>query len=162
MAKQSKESKEVTSPSRPWLMEPWRDMEHMFEGFFDRRWPGLHSLLPRQGVLSPSIDVKEDDKSITVNAELPGLDEADVEVTLRNGVLTIKGEKKMEAEKKEDNFHVTERRFGSFQRSFSVPESVDEDAVEAAFDKGVLSIQMPKRQDAARAAKKIKIGKKTA
>lgn len=162
-SKQSKEAKDVAMVPRSWFMEPWREMDRMFEDFFDRRMRGLPSLLSREervGSLTPSIDVKEDDKSIVVTAELPGLDEDDVEVTFRDGVLTLKGEKRLEAEKKEDNFHITERRYGSFQRSFTVPETVDEAKIEATFDKGVLTVNMAKRAAAAKAAKKIKVGTK--
>jgi len=161
--KQSKETKDVAVVPRSWFMEPWREMDRMFEDFFDRRMSGLPGLLSRDervGLLTPSIDVKEDDKSIVVTAELPGLDEEDVEVTFRDGVLTLKGEKRLEEEKKEDNYHITERRYGSFQRSFTVPESVDEAKIEATFDKGVLTVNMAKRPAAAKAVKKIKVSKK--
>lgn len=163
-SKQTKETKDVAVPARSWFTEPWREMDRMFEDFFDRRMRGLPGLLSRNervGLLTPRIDVKENDKSIVVTAELPGLDENDVEVTFRDGVLTVKGEKKLEEEKDEDNYHVTERRYGSFQRSFSVPESVDEAKTEATFDKGVLTVNMAKRATAAKAAKKIKVSKKT-
>ncbi|RMF10695.1 MAG: Hsp20/alpha crystallin family protein [Alphaproteobacteria bacterium] len=163
MAKQSKTSKDVVPGSVSWLTEPWRGVDRLFEDFLDRRFPAFPSLLAREGrmgFLSPNVDIKEDDKTITVSAELPGLDPDDVEVTLRDGVLTLKGEKKLEDEKSEDNYRVTERRYGSFQRSFQLPDTVDEEKVTASFDKGVLTIELPKRAEAARAAKKIKIGTK--
>jgi HSP20 family protein len=95
---------------------------------------------------SPSIDVEEDDKSIRVKAEVPGIDEKDLKVTLENNVLTIKGEKKEEIQKEDKNsrYVVSERRFGSFQRSIALPEGIKADNIKANFKKGVLHIEIPK------------------
>lgn len=112
------------------------------------------------GAVAPVVDVKEDDKKIIITAELPGLGEDDVDLSLRDGVLTLSGEKKSEKEEKGENYHVSERRYGSFQRSFRLPESVDDAKVSASFDKGVLTVELPKRKEAAKQAKKIKIAKK--
>lgn len=168
MAKISKTAKETktvpaASPASR-LMEPWREMDRMFEDFFDRRFPTLPRLLSRDervGFLRPHVDVKETDKAVVISAELPGLNDQDVDVELRDGVLVIKGEKKVETEKDEDNFHLTERRYGSFQRSFRVPESVDDAKVQAAFENGVLTVTLPKRTEAVKPAKKIKVAKKS-
>jgi HSP20 family protein len=109
--------------------------------------------------LTPSMDVKETDKEITIEAELPGLDEEDVSLTIQNGVLTIEGEKKLEHEEDKEDYHVMERRYGSFQRSLRIPDTVNEDKIEARFDKGVLKVVLPKRPEAASEQRKIEIKK---
>ena len=96
---------------------------------------------------------------IAVEAELPGLDEKDVSLTIANGVLTIQGEKKLEHEEEKENYHVMERRYGSFQRSLRIPDTVDEKKIEARFDKGVLKVTLPKRAEAASEPRKIEIKK---
>ena len=95
--------------------------------------------------------------AIQVTAELPGMDEKDIEVTLSGDMLTIKGEKKEEREEKEKNYYFSERRFGSFQRSFRLPEGVNPDKVEARFDKGVLTVTLPKTAEAAKRQRKIAV-----
>ena len=112
--------------------------------------------LPR-GVLVPNLDVKENGKEINISAELPGLDESDVDVSVQDSVLTIKGEKKLEKSDKGDNYRVMERRYGSFQRALQLPEAADLDKIEASFEKGVLAIRVPKRADKARPEKKVRI-----
>jgi HSP20 family protein len=107
----------------------------------------------------PSLDVKETEKEIVVEAELPGLDEKDVSLTIQNGVLTVQGEKKLEHEEAKENYHVMERRYGSFQRSLRIPDTVNEDDIEARFDKGVLKVILPKRAEAASEQRKIEIKK---
>jgi HSP20 family protein len=109
--------------------------------------------------LVPSIDVRETDTDLIVEAELPGMDEKDVSVTLSNGVLTVKGEKKSEREEKEEDYHLMERSYGSFQRSFRLADTIDPDKVTAAFDKGVLKITLGKRPEVVKAEKRIPIAK---
>lgn len=137
------------------------DMERLFDSYFGHgfgRLPAL-SRLGFGDVNSPSTDLRETDKEFVVEAELPGMDEKDVNVTLTNGVLTIKGEKKSEREEKKDDYHLMERSYGSFHRSFRLGDSVDPDKVTASFEKGVLKVSLPKRPEAAPAEKKIPIGK---
>jgi HSP20 family protein len=105
----------------------------------------------------PAVDVVEKDKEYKVTAELPGMEEKNIEVKLSNGVLTIKGEKKEEKEEKKKNYYFTERRFGSFQRSFRVPEGVDTDKIEASFKNGVLTVSLPKSAEAQKQEKKITV-----
>jgi HSP20 family protein len=105
----------------------------------------------------PAVDVAEKDKAYEVTAELPGMDEKNVEVKVSNGVLTIKGEKKDEKEEKRKGYYYSERRFGSFQRSFRVPEGVDADKIEASFKNGVLTVNLPKTADAQKQEKKIAV-----
>lgn len=115
-----------------------------FDRFFDR-WLGDRS--PSQfGSWLPSVDVRETPEALLVQAELPGLRPDDVDVRVENGVLTISGEKKHEVEEgKEDaSFHLVERRYGRFERSLTLPGSVNADDVKARFDSGVLTITLPK------------------
>ena len=105
----------------------------------------------------PAVDVVEKDNAYEVTAELPGMDEKDIEVKLANGGLTIKGEKQEEKEEKRKDYHVHERTFGSFERYFTVPEWVDRDKIEASFKKGVLTVTFPKKPEAIKPEKKIEV-----
>jgi HSP20 family protein len=107
----------------------------------------------------PAVDVTDTEKAYEITAELPGLDEKNVEVKLSNGVLTIKGEKKEEKEEKKKDYYLSERRYGSFQRSFSVPDGVDADKITASFKNGVLTVTLPKTAEAKKSEKKIAINK---
>jgi HSP20 family protein len=118
----------------------------------DLSWPGGMSW----GV-APAVDVSEKDKQYDITAELPGLTEKDIEVKTSNGVLTIKGEKKEEKEEREKNYYLSERRYGSFVRSFRLPEGVDADKIEATFAKGVLTVVLPKSAEAQKSEKKITV-----
>jgi HSP20 family protein len=105
----------------------------------------------------PVVDVSETDKAYEIAAELPGMDEKNIEVKVANGVITIKGEKQEEKEEKKKDYYRRERNFGSFERSFQVPEGVDSDKIAASFTKGVLSVTLPKSQEAQKAEKKIEV-----
>ena len=105
----------------------------------------------------PTVDVSETDKAYEITAELPGMDEKNVEVKLANGLLTIKGEKQDEKEEKKKDYHMRERSYGSFERSFQVPDGVDADKIEANFKKGVLTVILPKSAEAQKAEKKITV-----
>jgi HSP20 family protein len=97
--------------------------------------------------LSPAVDVREDATRLEITAELPGLARKDVEVLVKDGVLTLRGEKRREAEPAEGRAHRVERRWGAFARSFVLPETVDATAVEARFRDGVLTVVLPKRPE---------------
>lgn len=173
MAEQDKTSVPAAQTGR--ALDPFAsfhsEMDRLLESFFGRRTPfaplsfglpsaGMPDLRDTGVALVPQVDVTEDDKAITVTAELPGLTEKDIEVTLEDGVLTLKGEKR--EEKSDATSHMTERRYGRFQRSFRLPDGVDEDKVTAAVDKGVLHITVPKNPAAAPKARSIPIGGKAA
>ena len=106
---------------------------------------------------TPAVDIFEKDNAYVVTAELPGMDEKNIEVKLDNGGLTIKGEKQEEKEEKRKGYHLQERRFGSFERYFAVPEGVDTDKIDASFKKGVLTVTLPKKPEAQKPAKKIDV-----
>lgn len=134
-----------------------REMDRMFDNFFggDR---GIGSLTSWGGVM-PVVDVNEADKEIVVTAELPGVEEDDIEVTVSGDVLTIKGEKKAEHEEKDGDRHYMERRYGSFSRSVRLPFEVKDEKVDAQFDKGVLKLRIPKPAEMQKAVRKIEVKK---
>jgi HSP20 family protein len=138
-----------------------REVDRVFESF--RSGFGTPSLLRENGgaltdiMLGVKVDASEDDKAYHVTAELPGLSQNDVEVTFADNTLTISGEKKEEKEVKEENYHRRERSFGSFRRSFTLPTEVDEEKIAASFKDGIMTIHLPKSQQAQKKAKKITI-----
>jgi HSP20 family protein len=135
-----------------------RRMNRMFDDFFagfDLAPTGTE----RFGAFSPSIDVKEDEKELLIKAELPGLDEKNVEVTLSDGSLTIKGEKKEEKEDRGKHYYRMERSYGSFHRVIDLPEGLDTEKASASFKNGVLNISLPKTETAAKNVQKITINK---
>ena len=107
----------------------------------------------------PELDVHENAQALTIEVDLPGIDEKDVSVTVTNGHLRIKGERKSGHEEKSENYYVAERSWGAFERSLQLPDSINDAKLEAKFDKGVLRITAPKRPEAVKAERKIAIGK---
>lgn len=96
---------------------------------------------------APSVDIFETENEVVLTAEVPGIDEKDIEIKVEDNSLTIRGERKFEKETKEENYHRIERSYGSFFRSFTLPSYVDQDKVEAQYENGVLKIQMPKKAE---------------
>jgi HSP20 family protein len=133
------------------------------EDFFDRYNKSLS--LPRRGnqeVLSsgdwaPRVDISETDKEFTIKAEIPEVKKEDVKVTVDNGVLSIRGERKQEKEEKGKKFHRVERSYGSFTRSFTLPENVDGTKIAASFKDGMLNLQIPKTEASKPKAIDVKI-----
>ena len=128
-------------------------MNRLFQDFAPRGEQELTA-----GNFVPPVDIYEDEQGISVKAELPGVDPKDVDVRVENNTLTIKGERKFE---KEENFHRIERRYGSFVRSFTLPNTVDTDNVKADYDNGVLTIRLLKRAEAKPKQIKVNVGQKT-
>lgn len=106
---------------------------------------------------APAIDVTEGETAYKITAELPGISEKDVEVSVTGDVLVLKGEKRQEREEKEKNRYLSERAYGAFQRSLPIPDGVDRDAIAAEFSKGVLTVTLPKSKEAQKQQKKIEI-----
>ncbi|RPJ55676.1 MAG: Hsp20/alpha crystallin family protein [Dehalococcoidia bacterium] len=131
------------------------NMNRLFNEFFSD--VGLRPFSESWGGFNPNLDITENDQEIKVSAELPGLDENDIEVKLANNSLTISGEKKQEKEDKGKNYYHIERSYGSFRRTIPLPPGVETNKVEAAFNKGVLTITMPKTVEAQSHVKKIPI-----
>jgi len=135
-----------------------RNINDVFDSFFSDfgRFP-FYDMEEWQGSFAPSIDVRENDSEIEITAELPGMDENDIDVSLTKDALVLKGEKKDEKEEKDKGYWHMERRYGSFQRMIPMPEGIDDEKAEASFKKGVLKIRVPKTAEAASAGKKIDI-----
>ncbi|MFT6895800.1 MAG: HSP20 family protein [Paraglaciecola sp.] len=134
------------------------DFFDKFAGSWPFMRPGFPNLESADKGLAPNVDIVEDEKSYTLSAELPGLDLDNINLDLSDGILTLSGEKKTEKEEdKSGNYHLTERSYGYFKRSFSLPPSVEEDKIKADFKKGVLHVSMPKSEKAQQHQRKIQI-----
>jgi len=135
-----------------------REMNSLFDDFF-RGFDIIPRGFYRSGEVSfmPTVDVKESEKEFTIKAELPGVDEKDVEVTVTDNVVTIKGEKKEEKEDKGKNYYYMERSYGSFNRVIPLTEEIESDKAEASFKNGVLNITIPKSQTAKAKGTKVPI-----
>ena len=107
---------------------------------------------------APSVDIYEDEHTITLQMEVPGIDEKDIDVRIEDNTLTVHGERKMEKEQKEENFRRIERQYGSFTRSFTLPSSVDRGQVSAEYEKGVLKIKLAKKAEAKPKQIKVNVG----
>ena len=150
----------ATAPARPRdVFEAMRqEMDQLFDRFdFGSRWPALASRGEGSGFMVPDVDVRDTGSSLVIEAELPGVTDKDLSVTVADGVLTIKGEKKSQREEKKDNYYMSERSFGSFERSLTLPESADDSKIEARFDKGVLHVTVPKKPESVKATKQIEV-----
>ena len=162
---------EKASASMPQVLRPFeslrREVDRLFEDFagdmwrspFSRSFFDIGPVWRPQSALTamPAVNVAETDKAYEITAELPGMDEKNIEVKVADDVLTIKGEKQEEKEEKEKDYYLSERSFGSFQRSFQVPNGVDTDKIDANFKNGVLTVILPKSTEAQRAEKKIAV-----
>jgi HSP20 family protein len=153
------------TPTASRLPDAWRSFRQEMDQLFDRfpsfalpsfrRWFDVEPTWTYQSSFSfpvPAVDVNEGEKNYTVTAELPGLEEKDIEVTVTDHLLTIKDEKSKD-------HHVSERAYGSFQRSFTMPEGVDATKIAAVLTKGVLTVTLPKTAEAQKPAKKIEVKK---
>lgn len=158
----------VSAPPAPAAWMPLdslrREIDRLFHNFnlgsqfpfgrgFDFELPTLRSSLE----LMPAVDVSEKEKAYEITAELPGMEEKDIEIKLSNGKLTIKGEKKEEKEERKKDYYMSERRFGSFVRSFQLPDGIDTAKIEASFAKGVLTVSLPKTAEAQESEKTIAV-----
>ncbi|MDX1686693.1 MAG: Hsp20/alpha crystallin family protein [Candidatus Promineifilaceae bacterium] len=133
-----------------------REMNRLFDDFF--RGGDLMAPLERGRTFTPSVNVTESDEAIEVTAELPGMNEDDIDLTLSRKGLTIRGEKREEKEDEGRNYYTRERSYGYFQRSIPVSvDAIDQEKVEATFDKGVLTITLPKHEKAQSATKRIEV-----
>jgi HSP20 family protein len=166
--------KQEKTSERASAMEAWRpfdalrrEVDQLFDDFGQNLWdfPARRSLFGfeppwrREAVwkAAPAVDVVEGEKTYEITAELPGMDEKNIEVKVANGNLTIKGEKQEEKEEKKKDYYLHERHFGSFERSFEIPEGVDADKIEASFKKGILTVMLPKKPEAQKPEKKIEV-----
>ena len=163
-----------TEDKKTAALGPWRpfeslrrEIDRVFEDFNGGMWRSpfgrslfdVPPLWQRESTwaTAPAVDVAETEKAYEITAELPGMDEKNVEVKFADGVLTVKGEKQEEKEEKKKDYYLSERSYGSFQRAFQVPDGVDADKIEASFKNGVLTVTMPKSVEAQKSAKKITV-----
>jgi HSP20 family protein len=111
---------------------------------------------------APLVDIYEDEHHITLKIEVPGIDEKDIDVRIENSTLTVHGERKIEKEEKEENYRRVERQYGSFTRTFTLPQTVDTEHVSANYEKGVLKITLPKKAEAKPKQIKVNVGSEKA
>jgi HSP20 family protein len=134
-----------------------RELDRLFDDFFNDFGRGLRRRGADWSAVTPTIDVAETDKELVVTAELPGLNEKDFEVTLSGDLITIKGEKRAEQEEKKGDTTYMERRFGTFSRSIRLPFEVRDEKVDARYEKGVLTVRVPKPREAQRAMRRVEV-----
>jgi len=120
-----------------------REMNRMFDSFFRSELEGSEEI----STWYPAMDVKETKDDFVVTAEVPGMSKDDIKINISENTLTIKGEKKEEKKEEDHNYHRVERRYGTFQRSFTLPTQVESDKVKAAYKDGVLTITLPKKEE---------------
>lgn len=130
------------------------DMDKMINNVFENDW---NFSVRSKTNWSPAVDVKESDNSFTLTADIPGLTKKEVKVNITDGILSISGERKFEDEKESGNYHYRERRYGSFSRTFNLPETVNEEDISASFKNGILSIELPKHEVVLPKEREIKI-----
>lgn len=146
------------------------DIDRLFDEFargmmvspFYRRaldWDPFRRIEKVTGVVMPDVDVTETDTELRITAELPGMEEKDIEIELSGNLLTVRGEKKEEREETKKDYHISERRYGSFRRTLQVPESVNTAKIGAAMKNGVLTVVLPKTEEAKTKTRKISIEK---
>lgn len=169
MAQDKNESSPPSTTTRqqaPSVYDPFSTLRQQVDRLFDDfgRWPSLwggEAARPMQEWIGGNwgaIDVSETDEAFRISVELPGCEEKDIDISARSDVLTIRAEKRAErSEEKKKNYHLTERRFGAFARSFRIPEQVDEEHISASFRNGVLELVMPKTAEAKKQARRIEV-----
>jgi len=151
----------------PAVWRPFEDLRHEVDRLFEEFGNGnlfrsfrpmnLEPILRQTGWSTPAVNIAEKDKAFEITAELPGLDAKNIDVTLRNGNIVIKGEKQDQREEKAPDYYLQERRFGSFERTFALPAAVDASKVDATFKNGVLTVTLPKTVEAQKPEKKVEI-----
>jgi HSP20 family protein len=127
-----------------------RDMDRLFDAFFSGGGPLVGGSSAASAMSMPRIDVREDEHELSVSADLPGMKPSEVDLRLEGDVLVISGERKSEAERKDENFHVMERGYGRFRRSVQLPFAPEPEQVHADYNHGVLTIRMPRQPQAER------------
>jgi len=148
----------------PWQSDPFNavrnDMNRLFDRFMGGSFPSLPHLFGsamNEDAILMDVDVRVNGKEIVIEAELPGVEEEDLSVSMSDGVLTIKGEKKFEHDEEKEDYQRMERYYGNFRRSMRLPDSIDDEKVEAKLNKGVLTVKIAKRPEAVKEEHKIKI-----
>jgi len=141
--------------------DPFRELyalQNRMGRLFEEQLGGSGEESLTAGAFVPAVDVYEDEHGIQLKLEVPGIDEKDLDIKVENNTLTVSGERKLEKEEKEENFHRVERRYGSFTRSFTLPNTVNTDDIQANYENGVLKIKLAKRAEAKPKQIKVTIG----
>lgn len=160
-----------TSPVKRVNADPWQSFRTEMDRLFDRftgnfGLPSLRRMFDFEppwrhessfSFPAPAVDITEDDKAYKITAELPGMSEKDIDISVNGEMLVLKGEKHQEREEKEKNRYLSERSYGAFHRSFALPDGVDCDKIAAQFSQGVLTVTLPKTPDAEKQQKKIEV-----
>jgi len=129
---------------------PFRDLRAMQEQMnrlLDMAWNREIGEELREGIWQPPVDIYEDENSVVIKAELPGVDQKEIDIRIEDNTLTLRGERKHSQEVKKENYHRVERFYGTFQRSFSLPHTINQEQVKATCEHGVLTITLPKREE---------------
>lgn len=163
-----KQGTTATPATRP-ASDPWapltalrHEIDRMFDDFDLRAWhrPGRRwGMLPGRGAftLSPASDLVETEEGYRLSMELPGLSEKDVELKVTDGMISLRGEKTEERKEEKEDYHVSERHYGSFHRSFPLPRGVDAEKIDASFADGVLTVTLPKSPEARQRERRIEV-----
>jgi HSP20 family protein len=160
-----------SSPAQENVPDVWHSFRSEMDRLFDRfssglGFPSLRRMFDVEpswrsassfSIAAPAIDMSEDQKAYKISAELPGIDAKDIDLSVSDDMLVLRGEKRQEKEEKDKDYHFSERSYGSFQRSFELPSSVDRSKIAADFSKGVLTITLPKTAEAQKPVKKIEV-----
>jgi len=144
--------------------DPFRELyslQNRMNRLFEEQYSGREDSLTA-GAFVPPVDIYEDEHSVQLKLEVPGIDEKDLDVKVENNTLTVSGERKFEKEEKEENFRRVERRLGSFSRSFTLPSTVSTEDIKASYDNGVLNIRLAKRAEAKPKQIKVNVGSQKA
>ena len=139
---------------QPKPMNVFDDVDSMIHSIFNTDW---HFPARNTQNWSPDVDVKETSNSFVLSADMPGLTKKDIKINVANGRLSISGERSFETEQENDNYHYRERRFGTFDRSFNLPENVDEEKISASFKNGILNVTIPKHENILPKEREIKV-----
>lgn len=134
-------------------IDPFRELATLFENFTET---GTAKDRLMEGSFVPPVDIYEGEHNLVLKLEVPGVNEEDLNIQIENNILTVQGKKSFQKEEKEENFHRIERRYGSFVRTFRLPNTIDADRIEATYDKGVLNVVLAKKAEAK--PKQIKVG----
>jgi len=159
------------TPARSAVPDVWQSFRSEMDRLFDRftggvGFPSLRRAFDIEplwrtesvlGVSVPAVDVTEDDKAYKITAELPGMSEKDVDISVTGDMIVLKGEKRQEREEKDKNRYLCERSYGAFQRSFALPDGIDRDKIAAESAKGVLTLTLPKTAETQKQQKKIEV-----
>lgn len=139
------------------------NLHEQIDDLFDQAFRGygfpslFENQLGNQDFFQPSLDIKESPKAYTIAAEMPGVDRKDVSVEVEGDALIVRGEKRQENSKEEEQYHYVERSYGSFQRVLAIPEDADAEGIDASFKDGVLTVTLPRKKEAATSSKKVEV-----